>query len=123
MIMLQEEVRIVPKIIEPNAVAAALFAAGRCVLHVDGRCVTFSVDGEYVTGVADGWADVVAVVDTAVSQFIRQYMADVVEPHMTATELASDAARYFGILPTQEAAVALLVGWAEQFTGKEFQSL
>jgi len=119
MIMMQEEVRIVPQLIEPNAVAEALFAAGRCVLHVDGRCVTCSVDGEYVNGVADSWADVVSVVNTAVSQFVCQYMADVVEPHMTAQELATDVARYFGVLPSQETAVALLVGWAEQFTVKE----
>lgn len=122
MIMMQEEVRIVPQIIEPNAVAAALFAIGRCVLHVDGRCVTCAVDGEYVSGVADSWADVVAVVNTAVSQFIIQYMADVVEPHMTAQELAADAGRYFGILPSQEAAMTLLLGLAEQFIIKEFQS-
>ena len=98
---------------EPSDVAMALFAAGRCVLHVDGRCVTCSIDGEYVSGVADGWADVVAMVDTAVSRFVQQYMADVVEPDMGAWDLANDTARYFGLGAGQATTVQLL-DWAQQ---------
>lgn len=96
---------------EPSDVAMALFAAGRCVLHVDGRCATCSIDGEYVSGVADGWADVVAVVDTAVSRFVQQYMADVHEPGMSAFDLANDSARYFGI---QDKPPVQLFRWARQ---------
>ena len=96
---------------EPSDVAMALFAADRCVLYVDGRCVTCSIDGEYVSGVADSWADVVALVDTAVSHFIQQYMAAVFEPGMGALDLANDAARYFGI---QDNPPVQLFGWARQ---------
>src|SRR5690606_32740163 len=98
---------------QPSDVAMALFAAGRCVLHVDGRCVTCSVDGEYVSGVADAWADVVAVVDTAVSRFIQQYMADVFEPDMYAWDLVKDAALHFG-LATDQTTVPQLFKWAQK---------
>lgn len=97
---------------QPSDVAMALFAAGRCVLHVDGRCVTCSVDGEYVSGVADDWADVVAVVDTAVSRFIQQYMADVHEPGMGAWDLANDTARYFRLGAGR--GTAQLLDWAQK---------
>ncbi len=98
---------------QPSDVAMALFAAGRCVLHVDGRCVTCSVDGEYVSGVADDWADVVAVVDTAVSRLIQQYMADVHEPGMGAWDLVKDTVLYFGLM-TGEATAPQLLDWAQK---------
>lgn len=96
---------------QPSEVAMALFAAGRCVLHMDGLIVTCSIDGECVSGVVTDWADAVRLVDTAVSHFIQQYMADVFEPGMGALDLANDAARYFGI---QDNPPVQLFGWARQ---------
>jgi hypothetical protein len=98
--------------ISPNQVAMALFAAGRCVLHVDGRHVTCSIDGQYVSGVAEDWPGVVAVVDTAVHQFVCAYMMDVMEAHMNTAEISEDAARYFGI--SGDGVMAWLRDWAAQ---------
>jgi len=112
MIATMEKTQEQTTVTQPRDVAMALFAAGRCVLHVDGRCVTCSVDGEYVSGVADSWADVVKVVDTAVSHFIQQYMADVFEPGMGAWDLVNDTVRYFGLAAGQ--ATVQLLDWAQK---------
>ena len=117
MLLMQEIVKQTPLLAEPNAVATALFAAQRLTLVVDGTTVTCSLDGEYVAGAATSWPEVVRIVDTAVSRFIQQYMQDVNEVVMTPSALAADAARYFGILPTQDAAQALLVAWANSVRG------
>lgn len=117
MFLMQETVRQTPILTEPNAVATALFAAQRLTLVVDGSTVTCSLDGEYVAGIASSWPEVVRIADTAVSRFIQQYMQDVNDVAMTPHDLAADAAQYFGILPTQDAAQMQLLTWAKSVRG------
>lgn len=106
----------------PDALVTAVMQAGNAVIHVEGGKLGFHVtvslpEDAYVSGVDIEWGGVARLANRAVRQVVLDYMRDVIETGQRPHELVLDAARYFGVAETDNAAMTQLLELAMEVSG------